>query len=239
VASGLNSEASELINFQISSRKPIEKDREAVIAPEADVDLSRFISRLREQLFQTATRLRLALGEHNRVVAVTQVATEDRSDLLSLELSLALVLLQNKPVLLVDGDLEHPGLHRLLDANPSPGFSEYIQTGHGPENFLSDRKHRNFAFLPAGDVPPMPVSILSSGESEQAFKALRRTFRYVVVNTGSIRDSSTAMSLVAETDGALLALARRKHRRKEVLEAKNDVESLNTSFFGVVLTEEI
>ena len=85
----------------------------------------------------------------------------------------------------------------------------------------------------------MPVSILSSGESEQAFKALRRTFRYVVVNTGSIRDSSTAMSLVAETDGALLALARRKHRRKAVLEAKNDVESLNTSFFGVVLTKEI
>jgi Mrp family chromosome partitioning ATPase len=235
------SEVGEIFDFRISSNEDAVESSDGLIGNSVNkiesVDIAKFASELSEDTYQAATRLRLAMEQDHSLVAVTQVSDEDRSDLLSLELSLAFVLLNGGPVLLIDGDLSTPHMHRLFSVDGDTGLVEMVCSGQNPSNFFAGSNLGNFGFLLAGQVPRVPAAVLSSDHFHEFFEVLKGRFRYIFINLGTLQGSSVAMSFASKVDGVVLALANQRRRRKEIMETQKNLHSLGAALLGAVLTK--
>ncbi len=104
--------------------------------------------------------------------------------------NLALSLGQLGKVLLIDCDLRRPSIKQVfgLDAN-NIGLSHFMLGTHTLEQAIHTFKKERINVMPAGNVPPNPLEMLSSKRFEKGLEALKKTFEYIVI------DSAPAISV--------------------------------------------
>ena len=64
-------------------------------------------------------------------------------------------------VLLIDGDLRRPSLHRVFGISNDAGLSTMLTGHHNIEFTTQPTEHSNLYFIPAGPLPPNPTLLLS------------------------------------------------------------------------------
>jgi capsular exopolysaccharide synthesis family protein len=120
-------------------------------------------------------------GDPQRLVA-SAVAAEGKT--LSAT-NLALVLSRfEKRVLLVDGDLRKPSVHRLLAIENSTGLSDILKRPGG--RFTAQILSPTLSVITGGHADPDPVALLVSDAAGQFIAQAREHFDWVVVDTPPI-----------------------------------------------------
>jgi hypothetical protein len=183
---------------------------------------------LPEEALRTATHLRLALLEGERLVAFTGLDEEDLASDVALGVAAGLSQVAPGKVVLVCA-VPHP------DQQNGPGLAEVLSGERGLGPALSESDPEGLFVLSAGRLPPNPLALFSTPECVGLFQALGERFRYVVVDAGPVL-SPAAMMLISRCDAVATALAAGSHRRGEVLDIQRELARVRTRNLGIILT---
>jgi protein-tyrosine kinase len=132
--------------------------------------------------------------------------------------NLAISLARNSVnrILLIDGDLRRPTIHKLLGAPNTPGLSEYL-AGTAELNdimqrdrslktveFASAHSISNLTFIPAGKCDNNSSELVANHRIEKLVAALSPHFDWILIDSPPVLTVSDAVDLAHATDAVLL-----------------------------------
>ena len=168
-------------------------------------------------------------------VITSALGMESKSNV---SINLAITLAEeNKKVIVVDGDLRKPVVHRMMSLNPHGKGLSGILTGElrATDAIIHIAEH-NIDILPVGAVPPNPTELLSLKRMGDLLQLLREYYDYVIVDAPPISVVTDAAIIGGMVDGALLVV-RSEYAPVEMVQlAKKKLEDVHVKIFGVILS---
>ena len=144
----------------------------------------------------------------------------------------------DKKVLLVDCDMRRPTLAEKLNIKKYPGLSNYLTRQNNLDELLQtcELKEGENAFhvITAGQNPPNPVELLSSGRMRKAMDQLRQVYDYVILDLPPVGEVSDALTVSQYTDGILLVVRQNFCDRHVLTDTAAQFDFVNAKSLGVV-----
>lgn len=137
-------------------------------------------------------------------------------------------------VLLVDGDLRKPGLHKALQVKNHPGLSAYLTRPVDLDTIIVGETVANLSVIPSGAIPPNPSELLGSTKMRDLLKHLSERYDFVILDSPPV-STPDALILSALVDGVILVIRSGDTPRDLVRRATQALEDVNAKIFGVVL----
>ena len=192
-----------------------------------------------ESLRALRTSLMLARGgSPPQVILTTSSVTGEGKSMLSVNLA-ALLAQQNRKVLLVDGDLRRPVLHRRLNLKTETGLSSILASEDIEQSAISAALPvegvPGLHVMPAGPVPPYPAELLGSAQMAEAMQVWRNEYDFVIVDGAPVLPVTDSV-LLSNLADLTLVVARYKMTERQSLERScRLLQSQGTQKVGVVL----
>jgi capsular exopolysaccharide synthesis family protein len=178
----------------------------------------------------------MEMSQSDRPLKTILVSSADIGDgKSSVAANLALSIAQReKEVVLVDGDLRRPNIHKLFELKNERGLVDLVSDGAVIGDVLQYKDGSKVALLPSGDVPNNPAEILSSKKMDQLLSKLQETADVVIID-GPPFIVADAMILAAKVDGVLLVVRPGRTRRSLAEGAVEQIKLAGAKVVGVVL----
>jgi len=171
---------------------------------------------------------------NGRVLLVTSAAGGEGKSLTAVNLALALSTSLEGRVLLLDGDLRRPQVHKHLGLKPGRGFSDLLLRPDADVNSYVSKFH-DLHVITGGAEPVNPVGLLASRGAAEILARLRKEFRFIVLDSPPIMPIADSHILACLADGVVIVVRARRTPRELFRRA---IESLGASnVLGVVLND--
>jgi capsular exopolysaccharide synthesis family protein len=120
--------------------------------------------------------------------------------------NLALSMIQsNLNVVLIDGDLRKPRLHKLYSSNGNNmGLSTYLVGKGNVDNIISHTDITGLDFISSGPIPPNPAELLGSKKMKELIENLTEKYEHVIIDGAPIAAFADSRLLSRLVDGVLL-----------------------------------
>lgn len=202
-----------------------------------DEALAKSNSSLSEAYFSILTSIQFSTS-HGTPKSLLLTSTQPREGKSTTALALALGLASvGARVLLIDGDMRNPSLHRLLDKPLGGGLSSLL-TGDGKiEDFIEPSGTVNLSFLPAGRVPPNPAELLSSDLIQKIVNTAVGMFDHVVIDGPPVLGLADAPLLSRSVESTVFVVESTRTRATQARQAIERILAVRGHFIGAVLTK--
>ncbi|WP_374157617.1 polysaccharide biosynthesis tyrosine autokinase [Mycobacterium sp. G7A2] len=177
----------------------------------------------------------LAVDNPPRVIVCTSSMPHEGKSTTAINIALALAEADHN-VVLVDGDMRRPMLHKYLDLVGAVGFSTVLSGGATLTESLQKTRFPGLTVLTSGPIPPNPSELLGSQSAKKLLIELRGQFDFVIVDSTPLLAVTDAAILAAAADGVLV-IARFGHTRREQLaHAVASLKDVGARLLGAVYT---
>ena len=139
-----------------------------------------------------------------------------------------------KSVLLVDGDLRNPSLHKMLGAANRHGFSSVLAGGE-LEAALQPTDQEHLVLLSSGPRPPSPADLLSSPSLGTFLDQVLQVAELVIIDGPPVMGLADATILGNAVDGVLFVSGAGIVRRGAALTALERLRATGSDVIGGVL----
>jgi capsular exopolysaccharide synthesis family protein len=143
-------------------------------------------------------------GAQQKLIAVTSPSPGDGKTSLAVNLAISIAK-AGRRVLLIDGDLRKPDVHRVFNVPDSPGFAELIQGSHEPGTVIRKSEVDGLEILPAGTPISRPSELLSRPEMARLLQALGDQYDHIVIDTAPLLPVSDTHVLAGMMDGVIVS----------------------------------
>lgn len=176
----------------------------------------------------------LPAGEH-RVIAVSGAEPVVGSSTVTANLAITLAQTGAR-VLLIDGDLRHPSLHRTFHVPQEPGLSSWLSGQAAPEDCLHREVSLHLDLITAGVTPAHPDTLLREGWPG-FLTAVRGNYDYVLVDVPSFDESEPASAVWEGITGTVLICRQRHTSRRLLQRIIADIRRNGHAVLGVVIND--
>lgn len=166
---------------------------------------------------RTAVNL-LVPPARNRSFLITSALGGDGKTTVAYNLGVAFAQ-QGARVLLIDGDLRNPELHRLFQTSLSPGVTDLCAQSTGSTELVGIVQHASLPtlfMLPAGERPEFPSELLESVAFNLLLSRVSAVYDYIVIDSPPIL-AVTDASILAAKVGAVIAVLRSRRTTRAVV----------------------
>ncbi len=118
-----------------------------------------------------------------------------------------------KNVLLVDGDLRRPRLHKVFNLENTSGLSTFL-SGVSSGDILQKSSVGNLSIMTSGPIPPIPSELLNSVRMEKLVKTLSSKFDHIIFDSAPVLSVTDSQILIRFTD-SIIVVARAGHTTYE------------------------
>jgi len=127
---------------------------------------------------------------------------------------------QGSRVLLIDGNVRNPGLHRLFSCHVGPGLSEACRRPGASEisGIIQHPSLPTLSLLPAGAQPELPTELFESPGFDAVLRRLSSLYDYVLIDSPPIL-AVTDASIIATKVSAITAVVRSRNTTRPILSA--------------------
>jgi uncharacterized protein involved in exopolysaccharide biosynthesis/Mrp family chromosome partitioning ATPase len=162
-----------------------------------------------------------------------------------------------KRVLLVDGNLRNPHLHKMLNLPNTVGLSNLIAEGLNLENVIYNNSknsnennnnigknisqdmglfslENNLSILTTGPIPPNPTILLSSPQMQDITAQFKRNFDLIIYDTSSLLEFADTSLLMRYIDASILAIRIGKTNRSVLAKVLEQLNFYSTPILGAV-----
>jgi len=144
---------------------------------------------------------------------------------------------QGQRVLLVDGDLRRPTLHRALDVLREPGLTNLLVGDAPNREAVRPNVLPNLDFLPSGPFPPNPSELLNSKAMGRLLEGFEGQYDQIVIDAPPVLAVTDAAILAVHTDGVVLVLRSGETEQRTSERSVDQLRRLGVRVFGAVLNE--
>ncbi|NNE64937.1 MAG: polysaccharide biosynthesis tyrosine autokinase [Pyrinomonadaceae bacterium] len=195
-------------------------------------------SSMSEAYRQLRTSILLSTAGHppNSLLITSSLPAEGKT---TTAINTAISLAQTSAkVLVVDGDLRRPRLHRVFNLSNGEGLSTLLSNEIERDEILDIVQHdeeSNLYLLPAGPVPPNPAELIGSEQMRELLDVLEGEFTHVVLDSPPIASFTDGVLMASLVDGVILVVQSGKSSRQVVQRARQLIMDIGAKIFGVVL----
>jgi len=184
---------------------------------------------------RTSILLSGSVDSRPKVLLITSALPQEGKS--STSVNLAIVLAQKgSRVLLVDGDMRRPTLHRVLGVSRDIGLSSILDNKSSPEDtILAAPDFPNLFILPAGLSPSNPVEMLDSDRLRELIKLWRNQYDFVIVDSPPALSVTDAVVLSPEVDAVIMVVRSGRTTKDAVRRARDTLYQVNARIMGIVV----
>jgi Mrp family chromosome partitioning ATPase len=140
-------------------------------------------------------------------------------------------------VLLIDGNLERPMLHRLFNTAQSPGLTDFFFNANTNSIFPRSVTVNHLYLITAGSGNGNRYDIWALERMKKLFVKLKKNFEYILIDAPPVLEHPETLSLCKLADGVLLVVKANLTRLEVINEAKQQLQEAGAKVLGVVLNE--
>jgi len=142
-----------------------------------------------------------------------------------------------KRVLLVDGDLRNPSMHRVLEMDNSQGMSNFLSGSAELQGVVRKTPFATLDFIPCGPLPPNPAELWSGDRLQVLLDQALALYDHVVIDGPPVLGFADAPLLSSSVEGTLFVLESRGTGRRQALGALRRLGFAHGRVLGAVLTK--
>jgi capsular exopolysaccharide synthesis family protein len=166
-------------------------------------------------------------------VLITSPLPHEGKSTIALNLAITLAEEGKRRVLLLEGDLQRPGLSRELGFEDRPGVAECLENDADPRSFIRRIEPFGFYFLPGGKARGNPSELLHRPALQAAITTLSPHFDWILIDSPPVAPLTDTLSLKNQADATLLLARAGVTPTRAVDEALNLLGRKHV--FGIIL----
>ncbi|MFM6217899.1 MAG: GumC family protein [Dolichospermum sp.] len=201
-------EANRLVGFPLLGTIPLFGDKKKKNSVEGLLEvplLDQPYSPVSTSLEMLNTNLGFTISDKElQVILITSSTSGEGKSFVAANLAVAASHV-GKRVLLIDGDMRRPRQHRIWEIPNLLGMSN-ILVGHNDLKTAIHKVFLNVDMLPAGKVPPNPVTLLDSQRMDDLIKEARKDYDFVVIDAPPLTAVTDPLIIGKFVDGLLLVV---------------------------------
>lgn len=176
-------------------------------------------------------------GSRAKVVLITGESPGVGKSFVSSNLSEVFAQLSKK-VLVIDADMRLGELHKVFNMTQDNGLADYFQKeNHNLQDVVHPTTMENIDFIPRGEKPQNPSSLLSSEKFSSLMKELSTHYDYIVIDSPPVLAASDAMILAQYADKVLMVTRYDDSIEGQLVYATKQMQKANVNIDGIVLND--
>ena len=203
--------------------------------PEQEV-LDRPLSAYAEAIRGIHTNLMLSdVDAKPRVVLVTSALPGEGKSTMAMSMA-QMVARYGQRVIVIDGDLRRPAIHRLAGVSHRPGLVEWLLGRNPLEEVIYSTGPGGIDVIPAGDQPQLPPNLLSSDRFRQLLRGLMERYDMVILDSAPVLAVSDTRILATLAEKTLFVVRWASTSHKVAASALRQLVEAGANVAGVALT---
>ena len=190
------------------------------------------------------TNLQYSSVDHPlKTILVTSPSPEEGKSSVAANLAVALAQ-SNRRVVLIDGDLRRPTLHKIfglynrhglgnLFLDPRPAQEGQINLNGTVQNLGAGSPR----VITSGNLPPNPAELLASERMAAILQLLAKHLDYVVLDSPPVLAVTDAVALASRVDGVVLVVKPGFTKLRAAQQAITQLHHVGANLLGVVLND--
>ncbi|WP_125257790.1 GumC family protein [Brevundimonas fluminis] len=142
-----------------------------------------------------------------------------------------------KRVVLIDGDLRNPSMHRIVGVENTAGMSNLLAGASSLSQVVQATSEPNLGIVPSGPLPPNPAELWGSDRLRVILADMRHEVDHVVIDGPPVLGFADAPLLSSAVGGTIFVLESRRTRRAQARGALRRLLIGNGHLLGGVLTK--
>jgi len=195
-------------------------------------------------------------GQRAKVILITGESPGVGKSFISANLTEVFAQLDKK-VLIIDADMRLGELHRIFSMSQDSGLADYLsqdkthlsksnvqttevitrQESSNLASFIHPTGIDNIDFMPRGQHPRNPASLLANGSFDHLMKELNLHYDYIIIDSPPVLAASDAMILSQYADKVLMVARYDKSIEGQVVYAINQMNKANIKVDGIILND--
>jgi capsular exopolysaccharide synthesis family protein len=164
-----------------------------------------------------------------RKLLVTSAVPGDGKTFVALNFAVSLSA-GDQQVLLIEGDLLHPGLSSLFDIKHREGLNELVHSDVSSplgniSKYLCRLGSHSLWLMPSGTPAKRPLDLLQSRRMEELMNLLAASFDWVVIDSPPVLPFADVDAWARLCDGALMVVRRARTPKPDLQRALSDLNS--------------
>jgi succinoglycan biosynthesis transport protein ExoP len=142
-----------------------------------------------------------------------------------------------KRVLLIDGDMRKPDIHKMFGVNNELGLSNILLGECGIEDGVTDIPIKNLKIMTAGtrSKKQSPAELIAGQGFDEMLTTLREQFDVILIDTPPVLYVNDAATIAPRTDGVLYVFRIRRRGRPDVVSGVRALVEVNANMLGCVV----
>ena len=175
-----------------------------------------------------------------RFLAFTSAAPGEGKTTVVANLSMSLAA-TGRRVLVIDGDLRRPRLHKLLRVPAGPGLADLLRRDPSAppaslSRYVNPTSFQNLYILPPGTACTDAPELLAGPHLFQLFRELSKSFDFVLIDTPPLLACSDARNYARAVEGVVLVVRSSETQKRAALVARDMLLQDGATLIGTVLT---
>jgi succinoglycan biosynthesis transport protein ExoP len=202
--------------------------------PEHEV-IDRPASAYAEAIRSIHTNLMLAdVDVRPRVVLVTSALPGEGKSTMAMSLA-QMVARYGQRVIVIDGDLRRPAVHRLAGVAQRPGLVELLLNRSALDEVIYSTGPGGIDVIPAGEQPQLPPNLLSSDRFRQLLRGLMDRYDMVILDSAPVLAVSDTRILATLAEKTLFVVRWASTSHKVAASALRQIVEAGAQVAGVAL----
>ena len=176
------------------------------------------------------------VGERAKVILITGESPGVGKSFISANLTEVFSQLDKK-VLIIDADMRLGELHRMFDMTPDNGLGDYLTQHIELATVIHPTSIDNIDFMPRGQHPKNPSSLLSGDKFEQMMTEINEHYDYIIIDSPPVLAASDAMIMSHYADKVLMVTRYDQSVEGQVAYAIKQMHKADIQVDGIVLND--
>ncbi|MEJ6066170.1 polysaccharide biosynthesis tyrosine autokinase [Psychrobacter sp. 16-Bac2893] len=195
-------------------------------------------------------------GQRAKVILITGESPGVGKSFISSNLTEVFAQLDKK-VLIIDADMRLGELHRMFSMSQDNGLADYLsqdtshlskgnsevskafttQDANSLASFIHPTGIDNIDFMPRGQHPRNPASLLANGSFDHLMTELNLHYDYIIIDSPPVLAASDAMILAQHADKVLMVTRYDDSIEGQLVYAVNQMNKANIQVDGIILND--